>query len=153
MLVRCSGNPVCATVCMGHCQVGQQLSVDAGFIARRGQSRLSLFFRQSWTRSQTNPSLGGGRKPPDNSTSTDLIDPDKAMLRSQHGRWPPPFSPHSRPAGSRRLNPSHSVSCCADASASQSPSPFARADVAANLTFLASIVFRSGSFGQEGVLF
>ena len=50
-----------------------------------------------------------------------LTDPERAMLRSQHL----PFSPHSRPAGSRRLNLSHSASCCADASDSQSPSPLA----------------------------
>ena len=58
-------------------------------------------------------------------------------------RWPLPFSPHCRPAGSRRLNLSHSASCCADASDSQSPSPLARADVAANLTLLATIALRA----------
>ena len=57
-------------------------------------------------------------------------------------RWPPPFSPHSRPAGSRMLNPSHSASCCADTSDSQSPSSLARADVAANSTLLATVALR-----------
>ena len=41
------------------------------------------------------------------------------------------------------MNPSRSASCCADASDSQSPSPLARADVAANLTVLATIALRA----------
>ena len=117
--------------CFQSVRTCQRLLVDAGFIVPPWPELVDTLPRAELDPEPNQPKFGWQQKAARQLhehrrevVQRTLTDPERAMLRSQRG-------------------PLASAVFTAHASDSQSPSPLARADVAANLTLLATIALRA----------